>query len=117
MVKHRRPGDVWGLSNFRSLTLQPFVSQVEPAVPRFVATEGFITKEDVPHLLMIAANHPDVKQVQNIDHPVFMKNWERGYADDVRNARVLDIKWSQMAETADKIGGELSVSIHDPWME
>jgi hypothetical protein len=81
------------------------------------ACNGFITKEDRPLLLALAANHPDVKQVHYFDHPIFIKSPVRGYADDIVHARALDIKWSQMAELADKIGGELSVSIPDPWLE
>ena len=65
----------------------------------------------------LASRHYNVRQIHLFNLPVFHKDHITGYREDIRVARTLDNVWSDLLASADAIGGELSVSVPDPWME
>lgn len=81
------------------------------------ATSAFIQEEDAHDLFQIAARHPTVRTILWMQLPSFVKQAIAGYSHDIREARLLQAVWSDLQSSADAIGGELAVSIPDPWLE
>jgi hypothetical protein len=81
------------------------------------ATKSFIRPEDGDELMNLASRHPNVKQLHFFNLPIFHKGHITGYTEDVRVARNLDNVWADLLASADAIGGELAVSIPDPWLD
>lgn len=81
------------------------------------ATALFILPEDHQQLWNLASRHPTVREVHFFSLPVFMKHFQHGYKEVVVHARNLQANWDYMVDLADRIPGEMAVSIPDPWLE
>jgi hypothetical protein len=81
------------------------------------ATSTFIVAADHDALWNLASHHPDVKQIHFFSPPVFAKHFQHGYKEVVVHARNLQAVWDNLADVADRIPGEMAVSIPDPWLE
>lgn len=64
----------------------------------------------------LASRHPVVKQIHFFSAPIFRKHFQHGNADVIRDARLLEAIWGDLAKVADEIPGEMAVSIPDPWL-
>jgi hypothetical protein len=80
------------------------------------ATKSFVQAEDHPVLRQLCARHPLYRQLDAFTPPFFGRDYLRGYADSISNARNLEAIWEQLQANAEGYS-DLEVSVHDAWIE